>query len=104
MGGLGAGLESLPSLFSSKSVKVDSKDSKINGLVDEYTGVAAQVLMRNPMGLGKYLLFKTQQSMLGKGVLMVDKLTDKEGNFVFLNGHAVGLSNKLTTSLASLSA
>merc|ERR1712054_127176 len=38
---------------------------------------------------------KVEEAMLGKGVLMVDKVADKAGNFVFLNGHAVGLSNKL---------
>merc|ERR1712167_173095 len=46
-------------------------------------------------GLGKYLLSKLEESMLEKGVLQVDKVEGKSGNFVFLNGHAVGLSNKL---------
>merc|ERR1711959_431600 len=69
--------------------------NKINGLANEYTGVVAAVRARWSMGLGKYLLMKAEQSMLGKGVLQVDKLSDKTGNFVFVNGHAVGLSNKL---------
>merc|ERR1711998_99043 len=81
--GVGAGEGSIPNVFSGEAVKVDSKSSKINGLVDEYTGVTTQVRERFPLGLGKYLL------------LMVDKVADKAGNFVFLNGHAVGLSNKL---------
>merc|ERR1712057_61802 len=46
-------------------------------------------------GLGKYLLMKTEESMQGKGVLQVDKLSDHAGNFVFVNGRAVGLSNRL---------
>merc|ERR1711918_223155 len=67
----------------------------INGLVNEYTQVTNAVRMRWPMGLGKYLLSKLEESMLKKGVLQVDKVEGKSGNFVFINGHAVGLSNKL---------
>jgi len=33
--------------------------------------------------------------MLAKGVLQVDKVGGKAGNFVFVNGRTVGLSNKL---------
>merc|ERR1712023_162994 len=69
--------------------------SKINGLVKEYVQVANGVRMRWPMGLGKYLLLKLEASMSKKGVLQVDKVSEKSGNWVFLNGHAVGLSNKL---------
>merc|ERR1711924_173204 len=69
--------------------------SKINGLVNEYTQTTNAVRMRWPMGLGKYLLSKLEESMLEKGVLQVDKVESRSGNFVFLNGHAVGLSNKL---------
>merc|ERR1711934_967669 len=47
------------------------------------------------MGLGKYLLLKLEESMLEKGALQVDKIADQDGNWVFINGHAVGLSNKL---------
>merc|ERR1711881_368280 len=68
----------LPLLFSTTKVKVANK-----------------VRMRWPMGLGKYLLNKLEASMNGKGVLQVDKIDEKEGNWVFLNGHSVGLSNKL---------
>merc|ERR1712139_701038 len=93
--GIGAGAKEVPSIFSAGSVKVDDSVNKINGLANEYTGVASEVRARWSMGLGKYLLMKAEQSMLGKGVLQVDKLSDKTGNFVFVNGHAVGLSNKL---------
>merc|ERR1711998_784624 len=92
--GIGAGASSVPAIFSAFSIKVDDSVNKINGLANEYTGVAAAVRARWSMGLGKYLLMKAEQSMLGKGVLQVDKLSDKTGNFVFVNGHAVGLSNK----------
>merc|ERR1712216_305155 len=69
--------------------------NKINGLVNEYTKVTNAVRARWPMGLGKYLLLKCEQSMLAKGVLQVDKVSNHAGNFVFVNGRAVGLSNKL---------
>merc|ERR1711939_250484 len=69
--------------------------NKGNGLVNEYSGVTNAVRARWPMGLGKYLLLKLEESMLGKGALQVDKASNHAGNFVFLNGRAVGLSNKL---------
>merc|ERR1712159_236811 len=34
------------------------------------------------MGLGKYLMDKLEESMTGKGVLQVDKVEGKSGNFV----------------------
>jgi hypothetical protein len=85
----------LPMIFSTTSVKVDNKVTKINGMVNEFVDTANTVRDRWPMGLGKYLLNKLEASMNGKGVLQVDKIDDKEGNWVFLNGHSVGLSNKL---------
>merc|ERR1712054_206246 len=81
--------------FSGKKIKVDNSVRKINGLVNEYINVMNACRMRWPMGLGKYLLLKLQASMQGKGVLQVDKVADHAGNFVYLNGRAVGLSNKL---------
>jgi hypothetical protein len=93
--GIAAGADSIPAIFSSKSVPVKNSVSKINGLVSEYTSVTNQVRQRWPLGLGKYLLKKLEESMLEKGVLQVDKIEGKDGNYVFLNGHAVGLSNKL---------
>merc|ERR1711966_196553 len=67
----------------------------IDGLVNEYTDITNQVVQRWPMGLGKYLMDRLEMSMMEKGVLMVDKVEGKSGNMVFLNGHSVGLSNKL---------
>merc|ERR1712097_130019 len=93
--GLGAGAKSIPAIFSAKKVKVKAMLTKINGLVNEYTGVINAVRARWPMGLGKYLLLKLEESMLTKGVLQVDKVSNHAGNWVFLNGRAVGLSNKL---------
>merc|ERR1711959_603205 len=93
--GVGAGASSVPAIFSSRKVKVANSVNKINGLVNEYTSVINGVRARWPMGLGKYLLMKFQESMLGKGVLQVDKVSNHAGNWVFINGRAVGLSNKL---------
>merc|ERR1711898_33213 len=86
----------LPPVFSGKNIKVKGAVAKINGLVNEYATSAAQVRARWPMGLGKYLLDKLQVSMEGKGVLQVDKVSGKAGNFVYVNGRSVGLSNKLS--------
>merc|ERR1712216_522935 len=93
--GVGAGASTIPAIFTSKKIKVSNSVNKINGLVNEYTGVCNAVRARWPMGLGKYLLLKMQESMLGKGVLQVDKVSNHAGNWVFINGRAVGLSNKL---------
>merc|ERR1711959_459517 len=87
--------KTLRATFSGAVIKVDNSVRKINGLVNEYIAVMNACRMRWPMGLGKYLLLKLQGSMQGKGVLQVDKVSDHAGNFVYLNGRAVGLSNKL---------
>jgi len=94
--GISAGAKKIPAIFSSKGVPVKRSVSKINGLVNEYSSITNMVRMRWPLGLGKYLLSKLMEAMLAKGVLQVDKIEDKEGNWVFINGHAVGLSNKMT--------
>jgi len=101
--GLGFGGKILPPVFSGKNIKVKGAVAKINGLVNEYATSAAQVRARWPMGLGKYLLDRFEVSMEGKGVLQVDKVSGKAGNFVYVNGRSVGLSNKLNdfASLAS---
>merc|ERR1712036_36998 len=93
--GLGMGGKTIPSIFTGKKIKVGGQVAAINGLVNEYSTSCAQVRARWPMGLGKYLLDKLEQSMLAKGVLQVDKVPGKAGNFVYMNGRSVGLSNKL---------
>merc|ERR1719440_1887542 len=101
--GLGMGGSTLPSIFSGDEIKVSNAVAAINGLVNEYTTCALQVRQRWPMGLGKYLMDKLEESMTGKGVLQVDKVEGKSGNFVYVNGRSVGLSNKLS-DFASLAA
>merc|ERR1711881_678647 len=93
--GLGLGGGKSPPLFAGKKVKQAKSLSKINGLVNEFTRSVGQVRMRWPLGLGKYLLDKLEESMMTRGVLEVDKIAGKRGNFVFINGRSVGLSNKL---------
>merc|ERR1712167_178884 len=93
--GLGMGGKTIPTIFSEKKIKVGNAVAAINGLVNEYSTSCAQVRARWPMGLGKYLLDKLEESMLEKGVLQVDKVQGKAGNFVYMNGRSVGLSNKL---------
>jgi hypothetical protein len=85
----------LPAIFTAAQIPVNGAVSKINGLVNEYIETVNGVRMRWPMGLGKYLLFKLERAMSKKGVLQVDKVEGKSGNFVYINGHAVGLSSKL---------
>merc|ERR1711990_885274 len=96
--GVSEGSPTLKLIFSNKDVKALGKGavSKINGLVNEYIKTMAQVRDRWPMGLGKYLLAKLETAMQGTGALEVDKVSDKAGNFVFVNGHSVGLSSKLS--------
>merc|ERR1711959_426371 len=93
--GLGFGSNKIPSIFSGKKIKVKGSVSKINGLVTEYMKVLKSVRDRYPMGLGNYLMAKLETSMQGTGALEVDKVQDRTGNYVFVNGHAVGLSSKL---------
>merc|ERR1711998_341223 len=62
--GLGFGGKVLPPVFSGKNIKVKGAVAKINGLVND-------------------LLDKLQVSMEGKGVLQVDKVSGKAGNFVY---------------------
>jgi hypothetical protein len=95
--GMGFGTKSLPLLFSGTTAAVSPKETKINGLVNEYVNVVGQVRQRWPMGLGKYLIGRLESAMEGTGALEVDKVQDKAGNFVFVNGHAVGLSSKLSS-------
>merc|ERR1719178_92401 len=93
--GVGAGAGKIPLIFSSKHVKIANPVNKINWLVDEYVKLLAEVQQRWPIGLGKYLLSKVESNMQKRGVLEVDRIAGKAGNYVFINAHSVGLSAKL---------
>merc|ERR1712054_315832 len=93
--GMGFGTGKMELLFAGgpgATIKVPSKRTKINALVNEYVQTLGQVRERWPMGLGSYLLSRVEGAMMGTGLLEVDKVATKSGNFVFVNGHAVGLS------------
>jgi len=77
-------------------VKVSNAVASINGLVNEYADMTAQVRGRWPMGIGKYLMDRLGISMTGKGVLQVDKIENKPGNYVYINARSIGLSNKMS--------
>merc|ERR1711924_329639 len=94
--GLGFGAKKIPLIFSGKKIAVKGSVSKINGLVTEYMKVLSEVRNRFPVGLGNYLMAKLETSMQGTGALEVDKVQDRAGNYVSVNGHAVGLSSKLS--------
>merc|ERR1719478_95649 len=94
--GVGFGGKTIELPFSGSVVKADDSVSKVNGLVNEYLGMMTGVKARWPLGLGKYLIAKLEVAMQGTGALEVDKISDKAGNFVFINAHAVGLSSKLS--------
>jgi len=94
--GEGFGLKKVTNIFAGKEISVPSGVSKINGLVNQYISRLAEVKDRWPMGLGRYLIAKLEMSMQDKGALEVDKVEGKSGNYVFINGHAVGLSSRLS--------
>jgi hypothetical protein len=94
--GIGAGLGSIAPAFGGSPIKESAAKTKTDGLVNEYTLLFTQVRMRWGMGLGKYLLAKLNESMAGKGVLTVGKKFDAEGQFVYVSGNKLGLSNKLS--------
>merc|ERR1711968_273253 len=82
--GKGKNLSSLGDpLFSTEKVKVSNKVTKINGMVNEFVQVTNACRQRWPMGLGKYLIGKLEESMSDKGVLQVDKIGASAGNMVF---------------------
>merc|ERR1719181_374251 len=96
------GGDELPTIFSGDVIHVSGAVAAINGLVNEYTVACGDVRNRWPMGLGKYLMDKLESSMLDAGVLQVDSVEGKSGNFVYMNGRSVGLSNNSATFRRSL--
>merc|ERR1719301_244318 len=78
--GVGAGASKVPAIFTAKNIKVDNSVNKINGLVNEYSGVTNAVRARWPVGLS-------------------NKLNDFESLAVCM-GHYEATLAKLTASLA----
>jgi len=94
--GLGMGGTKLLPLFRGKARKVSNVPAKINGLVAEYTNIIIQVRRRWPVGLGKYLISRLMLSMQKKGILEVNKISGKAGNYVFINARGVGLAGRMS--------
>merc|ERR1712070_19169 len=93
--GISAGSGSIVSAFGGEIIPEVPEINKVNGLVDEYMNLYAQCRDRWPYGLCKYLLVKLAESMTKDGVLTVGKKDGASGQFVYMSGKAVGLSNKL---------
>jgi hypothetical protein len=94
--GVGAGSGEIAQVFSGKKIKVKNPVNKINFMVNEYISTMSQLHSRWPLGLGRYLLDRVEIHMQQKGVLEVDHIDGKNGNYVFINGHSVGLSSRLS--------
>jgi len=93
--GIAAGAGSIMSAFSGDIIPEVSEINKVNGLVDEYMRIYGQCRERWPYGLGRYLLEKLAEAMTKDGVLTVGKKEGSSGQFVYMSGKSVGLSNKL---------
>jgi hypothetical protein len=93
--GVGSGAKVVTLPFSINTIRVKHPMTKVNYLVNEYVGVLTQLQQRWPLGLGKYLLSRVEINMQRRGVLEVDEVSGKTGNYVFINGHSVGLSASL---------
>merc|ERR1719271_1679604 len=89
-----------------KDYVIKGKGKNLSSLGDLLTTVAglSSVKAQKAEGLGAGAksipaIFSAKKvkvkAMLTKGVLQVDKVSNHAGNWVFLNGRAVGLSNKL---------
>jgi len=95
--GVGFGGTDVPPIFGGDHIHVSSHLTKTNGLVDEWAKAMSMVRSRWPYGIGHYLLGKVQFAMQNDGLLTVGSIDEKDGQYVFVNAHALGLSNKLST-------
>merc|ERR1712139_300772 len=93
--GVGAGATKLNPAFGGGIIPAVKELSKVNGLVNEYMRILTAVRMRWRMGLGKYLLGRLAEAMQKKGVLAVGKKGGASGQFVYVSGHALGLSSQV---------
>jgi len=93
--GVGLGGGKVSAIFGGKVHKVSNSLTKTNGLVNEWSTALNLVRQRWPYGLGRYLLTKVQFAMQKQGLLGIGASGDKIGKFVYVNAHAIGLSNRL---------
>merc|ERR1711981_1506617 len=93
--GVGAGATKLNPAFGGGIIPAVKELSKVNGLVNEDMRILTAVRMRWRMGLGKYLLGRLAEAMQKKGILAVGKKSGASGQFVYVSGHALGLSSQV---------
>jgi hypothetical protein len=93
--GVGFGGGKVPPIFGGDLITVSTTLTKANGLVDEWTKAMSMVRTRWPIGIGHYLLGKVQYAMQNEGLLTIGSISRADGQFVYINAHTVGLSNKL---------
>merc|ERR1711998_771436 len=93
--GVSAGLGELIPAFGGELVPDVAEITKVNGLCDEYYTVKSTVDGAWPYGLGKSLLMKLSASMAKGGVLTVGKKDGANGQWVYINSAAVGLSDSM---------
>jgi len=93
--GLSAGSGVIESPFDGKLIKEVTEISKVNGLVDEYSKIFSEVNGRYPFGIGRYLLAKLSDSMAKGGILKVGEKSGSSGQYVHVDGKALGLSHKM---------
>lgn len=75
------------------------ESSDLSGLVDEFSGVMAELHGRWGHGLGHYLLAQIEESMYMGGVLDIKKQVGAGGKQVVLDGTKLGLTGKKLAGL-----
>jgi len=93
--GIGFGGDKVPPVFGGDLITVSTPLSKANGLVNEWSKAMSMVRTRWPIGIGHYLLGKVQYAMQNQGLLTVGSISERDGQFVYINAHTIGLSNRL---------
>jgi len=72
-------------------------DTEFGGLVDEYSGIMADLRSRWHRGLGHYIISQIEESMYTTGLLGIKKQVS--GEQVYVNGKSMGLSGEKLAGL-----
>jgi hypothetical protein len=92
--GVGMGAKTVRGIFNGRHLKVKGGAASLNGLVREYVELVAGVRSRWTQGLGAYVLRKAEQSMLGTGLLKLDKPNGHD-SVVYIDATALGMKDQL---------
>jgi len=95
--GIAAGSGGIVAPFGSGIIPEVPEINKVNGLVDEFSQVFADVSGQYPYGIGKFLLSKLAASMASDGILTTGKTDGHSGTFVYVSGEKLGLAHKMDT-------